>query len=391
VDEIYGCYKLENGQLRIVENLTECLPSEGPITLIGDAAVAHEVSINCKDGETVADALAQAPASGRFTVNIIGVCQESVTIYRDDVTLRGASAGDGLQLPLGMGTVLKIVGARRIYLKLLKLSGGEQGLSVIGGSPFNASYLHITGATDIGLQVTANASGFISNSTIENSGDIGIEASQGGNLRIFSGLIDNHQGFGISAGEAGAVSLHNGAVVSGMNFIALIADTGGSIDIDDAIVENNNIAGMAWNGGAITVGGSGSIIRGNERGLTAQNGGSILVGDEARVADNSDMGVGGWFGAHILIHDGAIIENNGGNGLELYSSTASLDHGAIIRGNGGNGVHVWRSSAVKIHHDVSITDNNGWGVICYPPFAMADVDGAEVSGNAAGQINCPLN
>ena len=389
VDEIYGCYKLENGQLRIVDNLTECLPSEGPITFIGDVTAAREVNVNCKDGETVADAFTQAPASGRFTINIIGICQESVTIKRDDVTLRGASPGDGLQLPSGTGIVLHIAGARRIYLKQLTLKGGDQGLWVLGGSPFSASDLHISGAASVGLHLEANASGFISNSIIENNGEIGIDASQGGTLRIFGGLIDNHSHYGISA-SGGAVSLHNGVVVKRVNFMALEASSGGSIDIDDAIVENNKIGGVAMDGGIITVGGSGTIIRANERGLTAQGGGSITVGDGVTIAENSSMGVGGWFGAHISIGD-AIIENNTGNGVELYSSAGSLGGGAIIRGNGGNGVNVW-SGAVKIHHDVSITNNAGWGVICFHPFAMADVDdNATIEDNTEGAINCPLN
>lgn len=37
--DIYGCYKKNNGQLRIVGNHTECLPSELPITLGGPASI----------------------------------------------------------------------------------------------------------------------------------------------------------------------------------------------------------------------------------------------------------------------------------------------------------------------------------------------------------------
>lgn len=66
--------------------------------LEGAPAVPQEYSVNCSGGEKIADVLAQiAYTNGPVIITISGLCQESLTITRDNITLRGTSTGDGLK------------------------------------------------------------------------------------------------------------------------------------------------------------------------------------------------------------------------------------------------------------------------------------------------------
>ena len=52
-DEILGCYKKENGQIRIVSDYGECNDSESPITLYGESSGHQVFNVNCDDGEKI--------------------------------------------------------------------------------------------------------------------------------------------------------------------------------------------------------------------------------------------------------------------------------------------------------------------------------------------------
>jgi hypothetical protein len=97
--------------------------------------------VDCGAGETVAATLAAAADHvGPLTITIRGTCTESVTLTRDNVTLRGAGAGDGLRAPASAATVLSLGGARDIVLSRLTLDGGgaARGLQVRQASVVSA-------------------------------------------------------------------------------------------------------------------------------------------------------------------------------------------------------------------------------------------------------------
>lgn len=155
------------------------------------------LTVDCVAGDTVADALALAfGTTGRVTITLSGVCTESVSISRDDVTLQGASPGDGLQAPLSDFTALTLDGARRIVLSHLTLAGGSVGLVAQEGTAFRADDIHVHDATDSGVMV-AGASARLENTTVEDNGGEGILAFNGARVTLVGGIVQKNGLLGV--------------------------------------------------------------------------------------------------------------------------------------------------------------------------------------------------
>lgn len=360
------------------------------------ATQAMEIPVDCAMGDTVANALDLAEGTtGRVTITIIGTCIENVFLFRDDVTINGASPGDGLQATSSGSIPLHINSSKRIFLNDLTLTGGSRGLQVTNGSSFRAINLEVTGAASFAVVfVTSNSSGVLINSTIENGASNGLLVNLNGIVRMIGGLVDNNGAFGVNVESGGSVDLVNGAIVQNNTRGGAFAHDGGSIKIDGATVKDNLGTGVfAFNGGSVNVRGSTTLIQNNLQGGVVANAASAVVGAGARVANNPQSGVSGFNGGIVTIQDGAIVENNGGDGLTLLvGSSAVIRSGSIIRGNVGNGVFI-RDTGVASLSDVKVINNTGNGVLCDPLPAVAQISlhgTNDISGNAAPQIDCPI-
>jgi hypothetical protein len=90
------------------------------------------LTVNCGAGQTVADALGQVSTAAPVTVTISGTCTEAVVLNRDDVTLQGSQASDGLQAPAASVTVIAVINSQRVVLRQLTITGGSSGLVASG-------------------------------------------------------------------------------------------------------------------------------------------------------------------------------------------------------------------------------------------------------------------
>lgn len=376
------------------------VPPTGPVSDLEQRIAELEalsqplnLTVNCADGETVADALAQAASTiGRVTITIVGVCTESVTITRNDVTLQGASPGDGLQAPSLGSTILRLIGGHITRLNQLTLTGGGVGLQALGGAFFSASDLHITGASNAGIVVVTNASGTLRNSTVENCRR-GIDAREGGSLIVDASLIDKSTSFGVHLEPGGTVTLVNGTVVRGSGGFGAFVN-GGSLEIIGATVEGSVQDGVVVESSGSALIKSGSLIQNNGGfGLVAHNSGAIRLSDGARVANNLGSGILGFNGGGVFISNGAIVEFNTGAGVELSGgSSARIDNGSIIQGNNLDGVHL-SDTSVATFQDAQVINNGGVGIACDLPPAVAQIHlfNTTVSGNGNDTIACPIN
>jgi hypothetical protein len=94
-------------------------------------------TVDCAGGQTIAGALAQAPAAGLVMITVVGQCTEAVTIDRHNTILLGASPGDGLQPPSPADDVLTVTRGAHVTLDQVTLTGGR--LFVREGAHFTAS------------------------------------------------------------------------------------------------------------------------------------------------------------------------------------------------------------------------------------------------------------
>jgi hypothetical protein len=393
-DPIVGCAKDTNGQLRIVDDASQCLASEHSVAF--QAPVAHgpqNLLVDCTAGESINQAIENARQSEPVTIAIKGTCTEAVIIDRDGVSLQAQSPGDGIRAPSSNDSALSLNGATHVNLGQLTLTGGRNGLGAFDGASFSAFNLHVTGATT-GVMIGGGSSGDLNQATIENSAQDGLGVNNGGSVQMNGGTITDSGGDGVSL-DGGHASL-GGVTVTRSGFQGVSARDGSTASLGNTTVEHSVRTGVhAFNGGSISIA-NGSLIQFNGQvGVIAHSASVNLQG--AHVANNEGAGVGTFAGGRLNIQGGTVIENNHGDGVQLFGGGAgSLQGPNVIRGNSGNGIHV-RDTSIAIFDFPSgtnqIVDNGGWGLFCDGPPAVAQASGVPgtLSPNSGGTSNCPTN
>src|SRR6516225_4654671 len=162
------------------------VPPEGQVTSNPIAC-----TVSCAKGGKLASALALAPrTTAGLTVTIMGTCVEAVDQVPGNVTLQGASSGDGFQAPdASSNPVLGISGAG-VTLNNLTISGGVNALFVRSGASVVGTNLVIEGSSS--QNVLVNGVVTLNSSSIENSSGHGIDAVSGGKVFLNGGTVRNN-------------------------------------------------------------------------------------------------------------------------------------------------------------------------------------------------------
>jgi len=373
------------GLVRIIPFRAACLGTEQPIQwnisgpagpagpqgVPGEAGVAMELDVVCGT-DTVGNALAQgANQSGQLTIVIHGVCTEAVNITRDDVTLRGAAAGDGLTAPDSNSSVVAVNGGQRVTLRRLTLQGGNLGINVMLGASVLGEDLRVTGAAAKGVWVPE------------------------GTLRLSNSVIEDSLGTNVGVGPGGRLILWNVTVQNG-GFHG-IEVMGGSADLDHVLVTGNGGAGVGMAQAHVQM--RYTQITDNEGGMWLHGGGVRI--ESSHIYGNRNNGIALTAGTAQTM--GVTIEDNAKSGIfAMTGSRVIVDDWTTIRGNGEHGIWLRDTSVVGGHNPANtrITLNTRYGIFCDPTPAVAQIqahfsgtgfilNGTNVFGNILGDISCP--
>ena len=186
--------------------------------------------------------------------------------------------------------------------------------------------------------------------------------------------------------------MDGGFRVTGSSDQAVFA-SGGSIDIYNAIVEDNQSAGVwAMSGGSIDIIGSNTHIRGNIDGVVAWAS-SVGIREGVVIEDNEHNGISVNFGSHLFLHSGVKLALNKHHGILVSSNSTATVYDSFIQQNYGHGIEILAESYVFFGDGGNtIIDNGQWGINCnQDPPSSSQIWGnpGTVSGNPSGQINCP--
>lgn len=333
------------------------------------------LSVDCFKGQTVSGALAQATThAGPVVITISGVCQEAVFVNRDDVTLRGASAGDGIQAPAQNVSAI-VVRGMRTSLQSLTIGGGLDGVQVGLGS-LEAQNVIVSGASQFGIEIDAAAG--ITGSTIDGN-ETGIGVGQGGSALVNMTDVSNNHFMGVTV-MGGRLEMHGGSV-NGNAVEGLQSWLGGALFLRGVSVQHNTFAGVDLNS--------------NSSAWLAQDQGQDTV-----ISANGGSGVAVNSGSALELQGATLTANNGGIQAS-GGSTIRFGNGTLVTvaSNQNNGVFLQDTSVVQTTDPtlVRITQNTGWGVLCQGPPAVSQISpfgpftlgSSAVFGNAQGQIGCP--
>ena len=313
---------------------------ETEVATLGDRVdaltVLKVVTVDCGAGQTVQAALFSVPETVRLQVDVYGTCTENVVVPRNRTLIRGATAGSGITAKNPAQPVIRLAvgpGNSTLLLRDLTIAGGSDGVLVEFGGVLRMIDCIVSGNTR------------------------GVHADHQAVVGIQTSLLTNNFGAGASAANGSHLSIEGGT----------IQDTsGGDLSGVGVVIETGSTA---------TIGASAIIKSSGFRGISLSRN-SVLTLNDATITGSALTGIFASGGATIVLGKGATITTNLGSGISLMDTSI---------------VHKNRSEA-----DIHITNNGGWGIACSLDPAVAQIVGfafqtGDISGNAAGNINCRIS
>ena len=191
-------------------------------------AATREQTVRCNSGGTIAagirKALSRVQPGDKILIKLRGTCRESPTITVDDVTIRS----DGARATV-KGTI-RVVGARRVVIKKLRITGPGPGISLKDGAVVDIIDNFVEKNERDGIKLEGRSFARITNNRVHANGrsppftDSGINIFQSGvrsrgnrikdngfaAVRV-SGLGRFRSGSPLSAGAAAAATEANSA------------------------------------------------------------------------------------------------------------------------------------------------------------------------------------
>jgi parallel beta-helix repeat protein len=325
-----------------------------PTVARADERRVPELTVRCDKGRTIGDALARH--DGAVTIKIVGICDEHVTVNRDDVSLVAGGPGAGIHGP-DVNTDTVLVTGDRFLLDGLTVTGGRNAIVVSSGgrAMIRNCTARATGrgaVGGIGIFFTQGANGTVDN--CESAGN----PNDGLALDAATATITNSRFR--SNGRTGILVFHGSTARIGMTNLLTVAP--------------NVISDNASNGIHVTVA-SQALIAGN----TISGNGVSPTGAFGR------FGVVA-FHSRINLPAGNVITGNFGAGVALNASTGVIgDPGFglpptnVIRGNStaapSQGINVLLNSTLALRN-ATVDANNGTGVAVSGRSVMTMVNGA---------------
>jgi hypothetical protein len=369
------------------------VPPEGHVTSNPIAC-----TVSCAQGGKLASALALAPrTTAGLTITINGTCVEAVDQVPGNVTLQGASSGDGFQAPASSSNPVLGISGAGVTLDNLTISGGANALLVRNGATVTGNNLEIEGSSV--RNVWAKGVLTLNSSTIENSSGDGIDALSGGIVFLLGGTVRNNSR-GISVGSGSYLDADGGAVISdnAPNHGALV---NGSLVVIAATIEGNSPDGIHLFGGGTAVILGPGVVTSNARDGVFVLGGSVEV--DGAVSNNARHGISIFNSGTAIVDDGGVVASNSANGVLVEDGTVNIGNLGVgangtIQSNGANGIYLKTNSVGYFNNDGNqIVSNSGWGILCDGPPAnpliaigLTATKIGTVSGNGAGQISCNI-
>lgn len=430
---IHACVQKSADKVRIVGANEECRSSEtsvhwlitgpqGPVGPQGSPGPQGPpgppsdtsplaVTVDCSAGQTLTNALSQEPLRP-LNVALRGLCNENITITRNDVTLYGDAPGSGISGVDPTRDVILIDVARRVVIENLTVTGGKNGIVGARGSSFavrNSTIQNsigtLTSVSDgTGVKAQQNSQVVIHGNVIENHpingiwlegsdatitantirqiGDTGISMGNGASARI--GLTDD---------EAAAGNIIQSSTVDGISMF----DSSSALLYGNTIEQNRGAGISAIRNSSLRMLGL-NTIRSNGVGISlidshlrTGRGSFRITPNQEVISQNTSTGIFADANSVLDLREGLTIANNApGFGILLQHGSRARMRGTTVSNNNSGGILLQFGSSVQFlfppNPQNTITGNGGFGLNCVDP-ESSFIGGFTGGGNALGDVN----
>jgi len=326
--------------------------------MLGSAS-ANTISftVDCSKGQTIGAALQRGDARKPLQLMIRGTCNESVSIDRDDVTLRGQPGTGATVSGPDPATDTIVILKDTVNIEDLTVTGGFNGIRLQG--PFYAGVKNVLVRNTASNGIIVRAGDIaIENSTVEYAGGSGLVLGRGASARIFNNSHFRYSHLsGITADNNSTLGM-NGGTVSNSEGHGINVGNGSQGNVSNVEIFGNT-TGFVVSASQASLGGGNFIHHNREHGVLAQAG-SVVGVDNNTIADNGQMGVFGYLGSTVVMHGNEITDNTG-TGVACRTDCTLQIGGAHITRNGDHGVVVQlRSTLILEEPRTDGSGNYGW-------------------------------
>jgi len=330
------------------------------------AAPPLTLTVNCAEGETIMHALQQGDARKELVVIVKGTCNENVTINRDNVTIQGdPGTGATVSAPDAGANAITVAGNRNSIVGLT-VTGGLNGVFVIGPPTFDLADCVVQNAAQNGVRVVSSHISIVGN-TIQYSGNHGLMLSAA-NGRVQNNQIRSNAVAGVHLEKTASVE-GNGNTISanGSNGVELLSGSYAHLWNNTIVSNGTNPAvrrfGLYLNFAQADMDGN-SITDNPGGGVWAD--GSVVQSGNQTISGNGGYGMMGYLGSTLVINPGTIIQNNNGDGVQLNAHSTGQITEATIRYNAWHGIRLSLGSKLLIYGPPATTvgGNSGYALEC---------------------------
>ncbi len=335
-----------------------------PGTGFAKKPVPAVIDVDCDAGGSINDALTLGLPGQPLTINIIGTCNENVTITLSQVTLQGVSP-----------VISIIVGQPEPGFNNLDPID-QSPIAINGASAVLIDNLTIQGGVSSGITVV-NSQVVITNCVIKDHANHGVFVGGGSRAQIDSCEIEDNTRDGVLA-LAGTAFITN-STISGNVRHGVNAYGSGFVQIGRFLGGGSGpstITGNTRDG--VRAGGSSQIdVYDSEITLNGEFGVRVFRSSGSFLEDNTidgnvtatlgQAGVGVFDSSSASLVDNDIIDHENGHGIIATNTSTVTMTGNTVTGNGkkiefGSGVVILRNSALRMRGGNSITDNDGGAI-----------------------------
>lgn len=358
---------------------------QGPAGPPGDAGPPVTLTVNCEQNQSIANALLTGGAA--LTITVQGICNENVTITRDDVTLRGDSTTGGSVTALdpALETIL-INGAQRIVIENLTVTGGRNGIVGTRGTSFAVQDSTVQNSNGTGIAVVRNSQALIHHNTIRahpSNAIAVVDTSQG---TITSNVIreSGEEAVLVATSSSARIGRTDLGTPAGNtiehNTIEGILITRASVgDLQANIIQNNGAptpntpfgtAGVSVIQNGVVRSRGGNRVQFNGAGGFFLRSSSLRTGPGDLIISNTASGIAAEENSDIDLRDGTTLSGNTGHGLFLEHGARLRAQNATVSNNGFQGIVLQRASSARLLGGVTITGNGtsgfegSFGIFC---------------------------
>lgn len=359
------------------------------------SALARILKVDCDKGKSLMHTLERAKPGD--IIHVSGLCQETVTIIEDGLTLEGH--GSAIIDGGGDANTVTVNGAQQVTMTGFEVRNGRLGILGKGGASFALHEMVVRDNASTGIRIEGHSSLVLTDCVIENNGFNGMAVDQVSNVKISGNFLSqNNAVWGVVLGNNSSITFANANVTARENTLGIQIGINSSAFIADketTVTASNNLTT-----GITVVSGSAFFVF---EGTIIAEGNQFNHGVSANSNSNIDLDRGGSITARNNGQDGIQLEDSI---LNLFNMPGLAASQVEASGNGRHGLSAFLGSKIDLSGDSTLSSQNNGdaGVLADNGSAIRIINSnitgnkrdvmlsfgarAELNGNLIGSISC---